>query len=299
MNRYVEQFLRHLQIDRGLALNTLDSYRLDLNQYAAYLSASGIRDLGAVNRELLQDYLIVLYERGLGTKSVARNLSAIRTFHDYLVAEKVTVQNPCRLLESPKLQRTLPEVLSVEEVGRLLDSFQDSSPNGLRNHAMTELMYAAGLRVSELLGLTLDDVHLDVGLVKVFGKGSRQRLVPIGEVAAEALERYLQQGRPILEKLPTAFLFLNRFGSQMSRQGFWKIIKAQAHLAGITKPLSPHKLRHSFATHLLENGADLRMVQEMLGHADISTTQIYTHISGNRLRAVVEGSHPRSKTPNS
>jgi len=298
MKTHLDQFLRHLQIDRGLAPNTLDSYALDLNHYLSHLTALKIADFDEVHRELLQNYLITLYEQGLGTKSVARHLSAIRTFHDFLLMEKVARQNPCRLLESPKAHKTLPDVLSIDEVGRLLDSFQDDSANGLRNRAMTEVMYGAGLRVSELLDLTLDDVHLDVGLLKVFGKGSRQRLVPIGEVAAEVLALYLQASRPRLEKQPNPFLFLNRFGGQMTRQGFWKIIKKQAQLAGIAKPISPHKLRHSFATHLVENGADLRMVQEMLGHADISTTQIYTHISSTRLRAVVEEAHPRSKHSN-
>lgn len=295
MKRELEKFLMHLQIDRGLSQNTLESYGLDLANYIAHLQGIGCQNFRAVERELLQNYLVTMYEKGLGTKSVARNLSAIRTFHDYLQNEKVTDQNPCRLLESPKMQKNLPEVLSSQEVGQLLDSFQDQTPAGLRNLAMAEVMYAAGLRVSELINLKLDDIHLASGLVKVFGKGSRQRLVPIGEAAAAALEAYLQEGRPRLEKLPTPFLFLNRSGMGMSRQGFWKIIKKQAVMAGIAKSISPHKLRHSFATHLLENGADLRIVQEMLGHADISTTQIYTHISSSRLRTVIEEAHPRSK----
>ncbi|MCL1949536.1 MAG: site-specific tyrosine recombinase XerD [Turicibacter sp.] len=295
MNRELTEFLLHLQIDRGLAPNTQESYALDLGAYIGFLGQQGILGPDGVNRQNIQDYLFFLYDTGLSTKSVARKLSAIRAFHDYLVLEKIVPANPCRLLKSPKIHKNLPEILSIEEVSRLLDSFSDTAPAGLRNRAMTEVMYAAGLRVSELLALTFDDIHLERGLLKVFGKGSRQRLVPMGEVAIQALEDYLLKGRPHLEKMLTDTLFLNRFGGQMTRQGFWKILKKQAALAGITKKMSPHKLRHSFATHLLENGADLRIVQEMLGHADIATTQIYTHLSSSHLRNAVEQAHPRSK----
>ena len=291
---YLEEFLQHLIVERGLALNTKESYFMDLSHYLDYLSKIHCHRFEDVQREMLQNYLITLYEQGLGTQSVARKLSAIRTFHHYLLQEKIVSHNPCRLLESPKLQKNLPEVLSQGETATLLDSFNEQTPAGLRNRAMAETMYAAGLRVSELLNIKLDDLHLTLGLVKVFGKGSRERMVPIGEVAVEAVANYLDKGRPHLERLPTPFLFLNRSGAGMTRQGFWKILKKQALLAGIHKPLSPHKLRHSFATHLLENGADLRMVQEMLGHADISTTQIYTHISNTHLREAVNKSHPRS-----
>ena len=253
-----------------------------------------IQRVDGIEREDIQLYLIQLYEQGLNTKSVARHLSAIRTFHEYLMIEKMSLKNPCDLIESPKLVRKLPEILSVEEVDALLESFTHETPGDIRNHAMVELLYASGLRVSELLALKMEDLHLSRQFIKCQGKGNKERLVPIGEVAADVLDLYLTVARPKLLKKANDALFLNRFGDVMTRQGFWKILKKQAQVAGIKKELSPHKLRHSFATHLIENGVDLRLVQEMLGHSDIATTQIYTHISKEHLRSVFELSHPRS-----
>lgn len=291
---YLSDFLTHLLIDRGLSLNTKVSYERDLKEYLHFLKAQGIKGLEEINRQQVQHYLIYLYERNLNTKSVARHLSAIRSFHHYLMIEKISTNNPCELIESPKQQRLLPEVLSIEEVEQLLNSFQSTTFQEIRNKAMVELMYASGLRVSELLGLKLEDVHLSMMFVRCIGKGDKERIVPIGETAVELLELYLNTVRPKLLKKSTDYLFLNRLGDPMSRQGFWKILKKQAQLAGIHKEISPHKLRHSFATHLVENGVDLRLVQEMLGHSDISTTQIYTHISKDHLKDVYQLYHPRS-----
>lgn len=292
--REVENFLTYLTIDRGLSLNTKENYERDLLSYLAFMKEESIVNLSEIKREHIQKYLITLYDRGLNTKSVARHLSAIRTFHQYLMIERICQKNPCDLIESPKLSRDLPEILSVAEVERLLESFTEETASDLRNHAMVELLYASGLRVSELLALKLEDVHLSMQFIKCRGKGNKERIVPIGELAAEVLERYLETARPKLLKKSTDLLFLNRFGDSMSRQGFFKILKKQAQIAGITKSLSPHKLRHSFATHLIENGVDLRLVQEMLGHSDIATTQIYTHMSKEHLKDLFEHTHPRA-----
>jgi len=294
----LQDFLAYIVIDRGLSLNTKENYERDLRGYLLFIEKQNLNGIEMIERQHIQNYLIELYERGLNTKSVARQLSAIRTFHQYLIIEKISEKNPCDLIESPKLSRDLPEILSIDEVDRLLESFRQDKAGDIRNRAMVELLYASGLRVSELLNLKLDDLHLSMQFIKCQGKGSKERLVPIGEVATEILELYLTTSRPELMKTPTNLLFLNRFGERMTRQGFWKILKKQAQLAGITKVLSPHKLRHSFATHLIENGVDLRLVQEMLGHTDIATTQIYTHLSKEHLRDVFEQAHPRSEKMN-
>ena len=294
----LQDFLAYIVIDRGLSLNTKENYERDLRGYLLFIETQNINSIEMIERQHIQHYLIELYERGLNTKSVARHLSAIRTFHQYLIIEKISKQNPCDLIETPKLSRDLPEILSIDEVDRLLESFRQDKAGDIRNRAMVELLYASGLRVSELLNLKLDDSHLSMQFIKCQGKGSKERLVPIGEVATEVLELYLSTSRPELLKTPTNLLFLNRFGERMTRQGFWKILKKQAQVAGITKVLSPHKLRHSFATHLIENGVDLRLVQEMLGHSDIATTQIYTHLSKEHLRDVFEQAHPRSEKMN-
>lgn len=291
---YTQDFINYLIIDRGLSVNTKENYAHDLNSFLQYLERMNHLKLTDVVREDLQSYLVYLYERNLNTKTVARHLSTIRALYDYLFIEQVLTENPCQLIENPKLGRKLPEVLSVNEVSQLLASFNNETPHEVRNKAMVELLYASGLRVSELLNLNLEDLYLEMSFIKCQGKGDKERLVPVGEVATQELQLYLEVARPQLLKKATKVLFLNRFGNPMTRQGFWKILKQQAQIAGIHKPLSPHKLRHSFATHLVENGADLRLVQEMLGHSDISTTQIYTHISKQHLRNVIEKNHPRA-----
>lgn len=289
-------FLDYLLIDRMLAENTIKSYEFDLQSFGAFLTERQ-RPVQGVTKADLQQYLAHLYDMGFATTTVSRHLSTIRAFYGYLLVEGLVKMSPCELIESPKLLKNLPTVLNLDEVTRLLNSFTEESSNDVRNKAMVELLYASGMRVSELLALDLADLYLEMGFVRCMGKGNKERIVPIGEVATEALMVYLNGSRQELlkENVKTDALFINRLGGRMSRQGFWKILKQQARLAGIAKEISPHKLRHSFATHLIENGADLRIVQELLGHADIATTQIYTHISRSHLAKVIEETHPRAK----
>ena len=290
----LKEFLIYIVVTKGLSVNTRDNYARDLREYLAYLEQMNCQ-ITQVTREDVTNYLITLYERGLNTRSTSRQLSAIRSFHQFLILERHSTKNPCELIENPKIAKTLPDVLSIDEVTRLLQSFDTSDVLGIRNQAMVELMYGSGMRVSELLALNVEDVHLTMMFVRCVGKGDKERLIPIGEEAVESLTHYLEQSRPELLKKQTNALFLNKFGNAMTRQGFWKILKQQALLCHITKPLSPHKLRHSFATHLLENGVDLRFVQEMLGHADIATTQVYTHTTREHLKSVYETYHPRGE----
>jgi len=258
------------------------------------------RQIVDITKSDLQHYLAHLYDQQLATTTVSRHLSTIRAFYGFLLMESLVKTSPCELIESPKLPKNLPTVLNLEEVTRLLDSFTNETANDTRNKAMVELLYATGMRVSELLNLNLEDLYLEMGFVRTIGKGNKERIIPIGEVATDALNVYLEGSRQQLlkEGIRTEALFLNRLGGRMSRQGFWKILKEQARNAGIKKEISPHKLRHSFATHLIENGADLRIVQELLGHADISTTQIYTHISKSHLQKVIDDAHPRANKAN-
>jgi integrase/recombinase XerD len=240
-------------------------------------------------------YLLGLREAGLSPRSVARHLAAIRQFHRFLVREGHSTDDPTAHLESPRPWRRLPTVLSSEEVERLLALRVATTPQALRNHALLEVLYASGLRVSELVGLRLADLDLSVGVVRILGKGDKERLVPLGEVAVASLRAYLARGRPRLEKrLACPYVFLGRHGRGLTRQTFWQLLKRYVGAAGITKRVTPHTLRHSFATHLLERGADLRSVQLMLGHADIGTTQIYTHLSRAHLKAIYDKHHPRA-----
>lgn len=292
----LEYFLNYLLIDRGLSENTIKSYAFDLQSFFNFLNEKQLV-IQAVQKSDLQQYLARLYHLEFQVRTVSRHLSTIRTFYDYLLLEGQVKVNPCALIEGPKLSKNLPTVLNLGEITRLLDSLTADTVYDIRNQAMIELLYATGMRVSELLDLDLEHLYLEMGFVRCMGKGAKERIVPIGALAIKAVENYLNGSRPLLLKQhqQTNALFLNRFGKRMSRQGFWKILKQQAKLAGITKEISPHQLRHSFATHLIENGADLRVVQELLGHADIATTQIYTHISQSHLRKVIENAHPRAK----
>lgn len=293
-DKRLKDFLNYLLIDLGLSQNTLKSYEFDMHAFLTYFNERQ-HLIEKITKSDLQHYLAHLYDQQLATTTVSRHLSTIRAFYNYLLIDGQVKTNPCELLESPKLPKNLPTVLNLEEVTRLLDSFTTDSANDIRNKAMVELLYATGMRISELLNLDLADLYLEMGFVRPMGKGNKERIIPIGEVACEALIDYLRRSREKLlkEKNQTDALFLNRLGGRMSRQGFWKILKEQARLAGIKKEISPHKLRHSFATHLIENGADLRIVQELLGHADISTTQIYTHVSKSHLQKVIDTTHPR------
>ena len=291
-----EQFIDYLLIDRMLSDNTIKSYRFDMARFFAFLEQEQV-SYETVSRQTLQLYLAHLYEQGFTTSTASRHLSTVRAFYHFLNLEGYVKNNPCALMESPKLPKNLPTVLNVGEVGQLLKSFHGETINDIRNVAMVETLYATGMRVTELLDLNLDDLYLDMEFIRCFGKGSKERIVPVSDIAIGALEKYLKESRSLLlnDKPATNALFLNRLGGRMSRQGFWKILKQQAKAAGIEKDISPHKLRHSFATHLVENGADLRIVQELLGHADISTTQIYTHMSKTHLHKVINESHPRAQ----
>ncbi len=284
-----------MKVERGLSENTLAAYSRDLSAYLAFLvEQEGSLDPNAVRQAEVLGYLGELKRKGLSPRSRARTLSALRAFHRFLLSEKHTASDPTALIESPRTLQKLPKLLSPGEVESLLNAPLGDSPLALRDRAMLETLYATGMRVSELVGLRLGDLKLDIGCLNAFGKGGKQRLIPLGEVALEILREYLQNGRPkLLRTTICDQVFLNRLGKPMSRQGFWKNLKRYAVLAGITQDVYPHMLRHSFATHLLENGADLRAVQTMLGHADISTTQIYTHVIQERLKQVHQLYHPR------
>ncbi|MZP28425.1 site-specific tyrosine recombinase XerD [Heliobacterium undosum] len=293
--RHGDAFLAHLAVERGLSGNTIEAYRRDLADLAAFLAGRGISDPADVTRPDLQDYLYHTHRRGLSAATRARRLAAIKGYFGFLFDEGISRDDPTELIDGPRLQRPLPDVLNVEEVAALLQA-PPRTIVGLRDRAMLETMYACGLRVSELIALTLDQVRLDLGLVRVLGKGMKERIVPLGGLAAAAIEEYLSRTRGTLTgHTAEKHLFLNQRGKPLTRQGFWKILKAYAAEAGIAKEVTPHTLRHSFATHLLSNGADLRAVQEMLGHADVSTTQIYTHLTTGRLREVYDRSHPRAR----
>lgn len=294
MNDYLDHYLNYLAVERGLANNTLDAYGRDLARYLDYLEDQKVVVLENITAAVVLRFLSYLKETGLSPRSRARTLAALRTFHKFLVRENITSNNPTDQVVSPKSLSALPHTLSPLDVENLLAGPTGESALAWRDRAMLEIIYATGLRVSELVSLKLSDLQMDVGYLTAFGKRSKQRIVPLGETAILALQKYLQHGRPGLTKQKgSQFLFLNRSGEGLTRQGFWKIIKRRALDAGIAQNITPHTMRHSFATHLLENGADLRSVQAMLGHADISTTQIYTHVTRERLRKIHAEHHPR------
>ena len=294
MKELIDEFLNFLSLERGLAKNTISSYRRDLKKYAAYLKTKNIDTIDRVKRSDVNSFLLGLKDKGLNSSSIARNLTAIKIFHKFLLSEGYSKEDIASVLDSPKLWKHLPDVLSIAEVNKIISQPNLKNSQGIRDRAALELMYATGMRVSELVNLNLNDLNLDVGFVKCMGKGQKERIVPLGQKAKEALERYLQKIRPVLAKGRSSnALFLTRLGKKMSRQTFWKIIKRYVRLARINKRITPHTFRHSFATHLLERGADLRVVQELLGHANISTTQIYTHVNKDRLKSVHHKFHPR------
>ena len=292
---HIRTFEDTLTLEDGASPRTLDAYRRDIVRCAVYMRAQGIVRVGDVTPGALREFIYHLKDLGLAGSSIRRNISAIRTWYRVLVREGVVTNDPSERLESPQRWRSLPEVLSVDEIESLLTAPTLDEPLAFRDRAMLELAYGAGLRVSEWIGLAVKDVLLDEGVVRVFGKGSKERLVPIGRKAIGAVAVYTRELRPVLERgQGRGILFLNAQGRPLSRMGAWKILRKYVGLAGIEKPVSPHTLRHSFATHLLEGGADLRAVQEMLGHADIATTQIYTHVDREYLRSVHRQFHPRS-----
>jgi len=294
MDAYLDMFMHYLVVEKGLSLNTLDAYGRDLRRYLDYLGGRGVTAVTGIGQAEVLGFLASLQKRGLVPRSRARVLSSVRSFHRFLLAEQHVGSDPTLLLESPKTLRSLPRLLSPQEVETLLAAPSGTGPLAIRDRAMLEVLYATGVRVSELVGLRLADIKRDIGCLTAFGKGSKQRMVPLGEVALSALEEYLADGRALLKPaIGCPYLFLNRRGAGLSRQGFWKILRRNARQAGIGLTIYPHMLRHSFATHLLENGADLRAVQVMLGHADISTTQIYTHVIRERMKQVHRQFHPR------
>jgi|SRR5690625_51520 len=295
MKLELEDYIHYIQIERGLADNTLQAYRRDLLKYIDYISeVEKIKDWDQVDRSTITRFLYNLNDNGAKPSTISRTLSTLRKFHQFLVMDKILTVDPTVHIESPTKTRSLPKVLSTAEIEQLLD-IESNEPLIIRNKAMLETLYATGLRVSELVDLTLSDLHLMMGFVRCLGKGSKERIVPLGDVAKESLEDYLNRARNSLVKGQNVdALFVNHRGGALTRQGFWKILKAHAKDKGIKKNITPHMLRHSFATHLLENGADLRAVQEMLGHSDISTTQIYTHVSRKRLRDIYGQHHPRA-----
>lgn len=296
MEDHVQDFLHYLIVERSLSKNTLDAYRRDLAQYVVHLKEKeALGSLNEVRRVHIVNYLYELKDDGKASTTIARNIASIRSFHQFLLREKAVDQDPSVHIETPKTERKLPKILSTTEVEELLEAPDYSTPFGKRDRAMLEVLYATGLRVSELVDLQMEDVHLTMGFIRTIGKGNKERIVPLGKMARDALTTYLDEGRPqLMKQKKTDMLFLNHRGERLSRQGFWKMLKKLAIKANIVKPLTPHTLRHSFATHLLENGADLRAVQELLGHADISTTQIYTHVTKTRLKDIYSTYHPRA-----
>ncbi|HKR63851.1 MAG TPA: site-specific tyrosine recombinase XerD [Thermoanaerobaculia bacterium] len=290
---YLPIFLDYLAVEKGLAKNSLSSYAIDLRHFGVWLNEQSI-DVDRVERIHIVKYFQSLRASGISARSVARALAAIRGFFRFLVAERHLKKDPTENLENPKLWSTLPKSLQPEEVEALLAAPDRTTADGQRDAAMLELLYATGLRVSELIRVRLDEVVMDAGFLRTIGKGSKERIVPFGDAAKETIVAYMESGRRALDKHADPHLFLSRRGRPMTRQSFWMKIVRYARQAGIRSHISPHVLRHAFATHLLENGADLRSVQMMLGHADISTTQIYTHVSRARLQRMYESFHPRA-----
>ncbi|PKR78911.1 site-specific tyrosine recombinase XerD [Halalkalibacillus sediminis] len=295
MKDAIQDFLHYLTVEKGLSENSIQSYKRDLNQYADYLTnKEAIRELEQIDRHHIRKFLNERVKEGRAPSSNARLISTIRSFHQFLIREYNLSHDASLHIQSPKQERKLPKVLSSQEVEVLFD-LPGEEPITMRNKAMLETLYATGLRITELLSLELNDLHLMMGFVRITGKGGKERIVPLGSQAQQAIENYVEYARPsLLKKQSTNALFLNHRGTAMTRQGFWKVLKKIAQEKGVNKELTPHTLRHSFATHLLENGADLRAVQEMLGHADISTTQIYTHITKTRLKDIYQNYHPRA-----
>ncbi len=295
MKVYLEAFIDYLRVEKGLASNSICAYSADLKKYAKYLKKRGLNDLGSIARKDIIDFLFFMRKKILPV-SIARILSAIKSFHKFLLREKITSHDPSELIETPKLEKKIPDFLTTDEVTRILRAPNLKKLQGIRERAILELLYATGLRVSELVGLRSSDINLDVGFIKCKGKGSKERIVPIGKIAGHFLKKYFEEARnKLLGKKVSSYIFLAQGGRALSRQSVWKMINKMVSKSHIKKQVSPHTLRHSFATHLLEGGANLRSVQEMLGHASITTTQIYTHINQSRLKKIHSQFHPRAK----
>ncbi|MFA6627720.1 MAG: site-specific tyrosine recombinase XerD [Bacilli bacterium] len=295
MKRYVDEFGYYLRGEKGLSANTVKSYTKDASLYTEYLvNTRRITHPNEITLDDLRAYLTYLNRKKVKDSTRARQMTSIKSLHKFLKLERYTDNNISTTLKTPKQEKKLPIILSIQEIEMLMNSLTTDTPLELRNRAMIELTYACGLRASELVGLKLSDCHGDRSFLKVFGKGSKERIVPIAQVASQALDDYLANGRPALYRGDNETLFLNKFGRQISRKSFFLILKEKARLAGITKNVHPHSLRHSYASHLLERGMDLRLIQELLGHEDIATTEIYTHIKNEKLREVFFKAHPRA-----
>lgn len=294
MKTVINEFLNYLSVEKGLSQNTILAYGRDLNKYVKYLKSKKISFLSNLKRSTISNFMLYLKDQGLGSNSISRNLAAIKMLHRFLVNERYVKEDVTAVLSSPKLWKRLPDVLTIAEIEKLLAVPSLRTKHGIRDKAVLELMYATGMRVSEISSLKVNNLNLDMGFIKCLGKGQKERIVLFGKCASRALVRYLNKTRPkLLKQKDEPFLFLSRLGKRVSRQTFWKTVKTYAKSARIKKKITPHTLRHSFATHLLERGADLRTVQEMLGHSDISTTQIYTHINKERLKQIHKEFHPR------
>jgi len=294
MKELIDTFLNYLSVERGLAQNTIISYKEDLNIYIDFITGKHIDSLSKATKNDIVNFMLAQKDKGLSANSVARRLAAIKVFHRFLVRERILKSDPTSLIDSPKLWKKIPETLSLTEVEALLSQPNIRERQGIRDKAILETFYATGMRVSEAVNLKKENVNLDIGFLRCIGKGNKERVIPLGKKAIISIKRYLEMSRPqLLNKKESEFLFLSRLGKKISRQSLWKITKRYAKEARIKKPIRPHILRHSFATHLLERGADLRSVQEMLGHANISTTQIYTHINRERLKTIHKMFHPR------
>lgn len=284
-----------MKVERGLSENTIASYGIDLKLFLEYLRKNEIPSFKQVNNEVIVNYMQSEKNNNKANSSILRSVSSLRKFFQYLAQEKIIEKDPMLLIDTPKKKQHLPQVLTKEEVEKLLHSPNTGQVLGLRDRAMLELMYATGLRISEIINLKLEDLHLTMGTLQTLGKGHKERIVPVGDEAIKWINRYLEEARPkLLKQKRSNYLFLNFHGNNLTRQGVWKNLKAEVRKAGIQKNITPHTLRHSFATHILENGADLRIVQELLGHADISTTQIYTHLSNKQLADIYNRAHPRA-----
>lgn len=295
MEKYISNYLNYLTVEKGLANNTREAYGRDLRQFTGFVAQQKLTDISQLHKNQIMAYLLSLQKTGKVPATIARHLAALKGFFRFLVNEGFITKDPALNLESPKLRKKLPHILSNAEVNILLDQPNGGQVAGARDKAMLEVIYATGVRVSELCSLNVQDLNLELGFLRCIGKGSKERIVPLGRMAITAVTAYLQLGRVKLLKKPAEeAMFLNHHGRRLTRQGFWKIIKKYTKEAGIQKEITPHTIRHSFATHLLENGADLRAVQEMLGHADITTTQIYTHLTKNKIKDVYSRTHPRA-----
>jgi len=294
MEAHVEPFINFLERDKRLSLNTLQSYKRDIEQYIIYLNNINVTTITITNKTTVIAYLLHLQKKGRATSTISRNLASIRSFYQFLCKKKIIDIDPTTELESPKVEKKLPQILSTQEVELLLDQPKCLDLKGIRDKAMLELLYATGIRVSELISLNLNDINLDLGFLTC-NKGSRERTIPIGSISIAAVIEYLSKSRKfLLQDIDDEALFVNINGRRLTRQGFWKIIKHYKNQANINKDITPHTLRHSFAAHLLENGADLRSIQEMLGHSDISSTQIYAQMAKNKIKEVYKKTHPRA-----